>query len=166
MYSNRDIFIAIDFDGTCVKHAFPEIGDDIGAVPALKALAKMGYKLILNSMRDHPSDKANNPELKKLGLVPTRRDTLQEAIDWFNRNGITLYAANDNPSQNAWTDSRKIYAHLYIDDAALGVPLVTPDNERPYVDWKGVMLWMAENDWIDDETYKEYFLSTLPKDEE
>ena len=166
MYINRDIFIAIDFDGTCVKHAFPEIGEDIGAVPALKALVKQGYKLILNSMRDHPSDKANNPELKKLGLVPTKRDTLQEAINWFNRNGIPLYAANDNPSQNAWTDSRKIYAHLYIDDAALGVPLVTPDNERPYVDWNGVMLWMAENDWIDDETYKEYFLSTLPKDEE
>ena len=37
------MIIGIDFDGTCVKHAFPSIGDDIGAVPVLKELVDNGH---------------------------------------------------------------------------------------------------------------------------
>ena len=43
--------IAVDFDGTCVTHAFPKIGEDIGAVPVLKRLVKAGHKIILYTMR-------------------------------------------------------------------------------------------------------------------
>ena len=39
--------IAIDFDGTCVSHEFPEIGKDIDAIPVLKELIKSGHNLIL-----------------------------------------------------------------------------------------------------------------------
>ena len=46
------MIIGIDFDGTCVKHAFPAIGDDIGAVPVLKELVDKGHKLILFTMRE------------------------------------------------------------------------------------------------------------------
>ena len=31
----RNALIAVDFDGTVVTHAYPEIGDDAGAVPCL-----------------------------------------------------------------------------------------------------------------------------------
>ena len=31
----RNALIAVDFDGTVVTHAYPEIGDDAGAVPVL-----------------------------------------------------------------------------------------------------------------------------------
>lgn len=52
------MIIAVDFDGTCVTHEFPEVGKDIGAVPVLKELVKKGHKIILYTMRSHP-DKNN-----------------------------------------------------------------------------------------------------------
>lgn len=75
--------IAVDFDGTCVTHEFPKIGNE-------------GVRLV---------------------------DTLQEAIDWFRKNEIPLYGVNENPTQHNWTSSKKIFAHIYIVDSALGIPL-------------------------------------------
>ena len=60
---------------------------------------------------------------------------LDDAVKWFNDNGIELYGINVNPTQRDWTTSPKAYAHLYIDDAAIGVPLNYVDNGRPYVEW-------------------------------
>ena len=37
----RNALIAVDFDGTVVTHAYPEIGDDAGAVPVLKELERI-----------------------------------------------------------------------------------------------------------------------------
>lgn len=50
------MIIGIDFDGTCVKHAFPRKGDDIGAIPILKELVDNGHKLILFTMRSDIDD--------------------------------------------------------------------------------------------------------------
>jgi hypothetical protein len=109
------LIIAIDFDGTCVTHEYPEIGEDIGAVPVLKELAGKGHSLILWTMRGG-----------------TCKD---KAVNWFMGNRIPLYGINTNPTQSEWTDSPKAYAQLYIDDAALGVPLIEGKAKRPYVDW-------------------------------
>ena len=43
--------IAIDFDGTCVTHEYPEIGRDLGATTTLKTLVDNGHKLVLLTMR-------------------------------------------------------------------------------------------------------------------
>ena len=86
------MYIAIDFDGTCVTHDYPRIGKDINAVNVLKKLVANGHKLILNTMR-------SGKELK-------------EAINWFKKNDIELYGANENPTQKKWTNSPKVYAHL------------------------------------------------------
>lgn len=120
MAKNKDILdIAIDFDGTCVSHEYPAVGRDIGAVPVLKELVDNGHKLILYTMRDGKE--------------------LQDAINWFKNNDIKLYAVQYNPTQRNWTKSNKCYANLYIDDAALGCPLIYPDNgERDYVNWEKV----------------------------
>lgn len=109
--------IAVDFDGTCVTHEYPNVGKDIGAVPVLKKLIDAGHQLILFSMR---CDKEQ-----------------QDAVDWFNTNNIPLYGININPDQLSWTKSNKAYAQLYIDDAALGCPLIydTKIARRPFVDW-------------------------------
>lgn len=123
--------IVIDFDGTCVKHAFPSIGDDIGAVPVLKKLVENGHRLILFTMR---SD-VENPQSEHSEIVNVSGAFLTEAVRWFNRNGIELYGIQTNPSQKSWTHSPKAYGHLIIDDAALGCPLVSVTDERPYVDW-------------------------------
>jgi hypothetical protein len=109
--------IAIDFDGTCVMHEYPKVGRDIGAIPVLKSLVENGHNLILFTMRSGKE--------------------LNDAERWFKDNGIKLYGVQYNPTQKGWTASNKCYAQLYIDDAALGCPLLEPKKSegRPYVDW-------------------------------
>lgn len=46
----HNALIAVDFDGTVVTHAYPEIGDDAGAVAVLKELTDNGCRLILLSL--------------------------------------------------------------------------------------------------------------------
>jgi hypothetical protein len=117
----KKLLIAVDFDGTCVTHDYPRIGKDIGAVPVLQKLAKYNT-LVLHTMR---GDKQGD---------------LGEAIKWFSDNGIPLYCVNKSPGQDEWTKSPKVFAHLYIDDMALGCPLKTDFNlsPRPFVDWERV----------------------------
>jgi len=125
--------ILIDFDGTCTKHAFPKIGDNIGAVPVLKELVSFGHRLILFTMRSDMAkvNTAENPE-----LVNLPSDYLRQAVEWFHYNEIPLYGIQKNPQQHTWTKSPKAYGHLMIDDSALGCPLIFPGKgERPYVDW-------------------------------
>lgn len=118
--------IAIDFDGTCVTHDYPVVGSDIGAVSVLKKLVAAGHKLILYTMRSGSQ--------------------LDEAALWFNVNGIQLHGIQYNPTQTQWTSSNKCYAQLYIDDAALGAPLVHGKHERPYIDWVMVEQILLQND--------------------
>lgn len=108
--------IAIDFDGTCVTHEFPNVGKDIGAVPVIKDLVAAGHKIILYTMRDKQYQK--------------------DAEQWFKDNDIPLFGSNKNPDAT-WTTSPKVFAHLYIDDMALGMPLKIDYNvsNRPFVDW-------------------------------
>jgi hypothetical protein len=118
------LVIAIDFDGTVCTHEYPDIGIDIGAFPVLKELAAYGNKLILFTMR---SD-------KELG----------DAVNLFASNEIPLYGINVNPTQKQWTNSPKCEAQLYIDDAALGIPLITGMHSRPYVDWIAVRKMLVD----------------------
>ena len=111
--------IAVDFDGTCVKHRYPMVGEDVdGAVSVLKELVRKGHKIILYTMRSG--------------------DTLDDAISWFIDNDIELWGINRNPEQYGWSPSSKVFADLYIDDAALGIPLIEPEDDRDYVDWNRV----------------------------
>ncbi len=131
--NKKGITIAIDFDGTCVTHEYPNVGRDIGAAPVLRKLVENGHKLILWTMRD---DKGQVPII---GTAETASaNFLQDAVDWFKKNDIPLYGIQRNPTQYNWTTSPKAYAQLYIDDAALGCPLIRPANERPFVDWDEV----------------------------
>lgn len=83
----RNALIAVDFDGTVVTHAYPEIGDDAGAVPVLKELTDNGCRLILYTMR--------------------HGKLLDDAIRWFRERGIPLYAVNENPRSSAGHPRRK-----------------------------------------------------------
>jgi hypothetical protein len=136
--------ICIDFDGTCVTHEFPEIGEDIGAVPVLKEITENGHNLILFSMR---SDRKVKKTDKKTGEITVSEENyLTEAVEWFQKNDIPLYGIQKNPTQRFWTSSPKAYGHLYIDDAALGCPLVYPEknDKRPYVDWPAVREYLLK----------------------
>ena len=117
--------IVIDFDGTCVTHEFPNVGKEIGATPVLRELADAGHRFILFTIRSNNKRKNNY--------------TLNDAIRWFLERDIPLYGIQVHPEQLLWTSSPKAYGDLFIDDSALGCPLIVPENgERPYVDWKTV----------------------------
>lgn len=118
------MIIAVDFDGTCTTHEYPKVGKDIGAAKVLKALRENGHSLILYTMRS--------------------KKELQDAVDWFYENEIPLYGVQTNPTQSSWTESPKCYAQMYIDDAALGCPLIYPSDSRPYVDWNTVEKILTE----------------------
>lgn len=126
--------IAIDFDGTCVTHDFPKVGEDIGAQKVLKRLVEEGHKLILYTMR---SNRLVGGNTGHGDIEDVTGMFLDDAINWFKKNDIPLYAIQSNPSQKQWTTSPKCYAQVYIDDAALGCPLkwLSEDSERPCVDW-------------------------------
>jgi hypothetical protein len=129
------MIIAIDFDGTCVTHEFPKVGRDIGAERVLKALTENGHDLILFTMRSNAKVVKASPEFpKELGGA-----YLTDAINWFKEKDIPLFGIQVNPTQGEWTSSPKCYAQLYIDDAALGIPLINDGfDTRDYVDWEEV----------------------------
>jgi hypothetical protein len=116
--------IVIDFDGTCVTHNYPDTGKEIGATPVLRELVDAGHRLILFTMRCNDKKKKNN--------------TLNDALAWFQERDIPLFGVQVNPGQKLWTSSPKAYGDLYIDDMALGCPLVFPEEGPPYVDWEEV----------------------------
>ena len=129
------MYIAIDFDGTVVKHEYPNIGDDVPlACEVIKDIERSGHDIILLTMRSGKE--------------------LDDAINWYSQKGIKLFAVNSNPTQYEWTNSTKVYANLYIDDAALGCPLVqdfiVSDDSverfgRPYVNWSEVDSYLKSN---------------------
>lgn len=96
--------IAIDFDGTVVKHRYPAIGEEIPfATDTLRMLIEDQYRLILWTVRE--------------GKL------LDEAVEWCRERGVEFYAINrDYPEENGVEKgfSRKIKADLFIDDRNLG----------------------------------------------
>lgn len=129
MAKDRGYIIAVDFDGTCVEHNYPAIGMEVeGAVDVLRALNKRGHRIILNTMRSG--------------------EKLDAAVKWFRDRKVELWAVNRNPEQEEWTSSPKVYADLYIDDSALGCPIMFIDGLRkPVVKWSKVRT-LLENDGI------------------
>lgn len=122
--------IAVDFDGTIVDHAFPEIGKlKPYAVAALMALKHKGYELILWTCRS---------EVDILGNHLTSRDYLQEAVDFCRDKGIEFSAINDNAPSFGFKPLPKVYANIYIDDRAWGCLI---DWEKIGRDLAGDCFW-------------------------
>lgn len=124
---DSNLVIAIDFDGTCVEHDYPAVGLEVeGAVETLRALSKRGHRLILFTMRSG--------------------EKLEAAVRWFRDRKIELWAVNENPEQRSWTTSPKVYADYYIDDSALGCPIMFIDGVRhPVVNWSKVRTILEYN---------------------
>ncbi len=118
---NMSLVIAVDFDGTIAQHVFPKIGEPVfGAFAWMRKFQDAGAKLILYTMRSDGQNAGN---------------VLSEAVEFCRKNGIEFWGINSNPEQLEWTTSPKAYAHYYIDDAAIGCPLIYPKVGKPYVDW-------------------------------
>ena len=96
------MIIAVDFDGTIVEHAYPEIGRPIPfAIETLLQLQKEDHKLILWTVREG--------------------ELLQEAIDYCAERGLYFFAENANyRGEDREKAARKLGADLFIDDRSLG----------------------------------------------
>lgn len=112
--------VAVDFDGTIVDHRYPDIGSPVPmACECLRDLVKAGWRVILWTMRSGSQ--------------------LDEAVAYLRSHGVTLWGVNENPDQKGWTESPKVYANYYVDDAAVGCPLARIDGfSRLAVDWRVV----------------------------
>lgn len=97
--------IAVDFDGTIVKHKYPKIGEEMPfAIETLKMLMRDQHKLILWTVRE--------------GKL------LDEAVEWCKQRGVEFYAINsDYPEETKDNNnhfSRKLKVDLWIDDRNIG----------------------------------------------
>lgn len=103
MEEKKSLIIAVDFDGTIVEDAYPEIGKKmLYAFETLKKLENDGHRLILWTYR--------------------AGSKLKEAVDYCKKNGIEFYAVNESYSGELLTSkvSRKINADIFIDDRNVG----------------------------------------------
>jgi trehalose-6-phosphatase len=93
--------LAVDFDGTIVEHAYPEIGKvQPRAIETLKELQQAGYRLILWTCREG--------------------QCLLNAMNFCALHGVLFDSYNANTKEDEWAGSRKIYADVYIDDRMIG----------------------------------------------
>lgn len=138
----RRRILATDFDGTLVTHEYPKIGKPLPmAFATLRALKANGVRLMLWTMRGHPDlSKFPHLDLHTGNYIP--QDTLQEAVNFCLEQGVEFDGVNLSPEQ--FSTSNKQYAHLYIDDAALGCPL----TEQGYVDWLPIVNYLRGRGWL------------------
>lgn len=130
MQNKKSLIIAVDFDGTIVSHQYPDIGQDLGAVPYLKRLQEAGHRLVLETMRDG--------------------EELDAALDWLQEQDVRVETLLEAHEKQNWTSSSKLHAHLYIDDRGACVPLQWLDGEkRPCMDWEEMGVWLAEHGFFD-----------------
>lgn len=97
------MLIAVDFDGTIVRHKYPAIGEEIPfAIDTLKLIQKeLKHKLILWTVREG--------------------ELLEEAVEFCRARGLHFYAVNQNhPETPNFAVPRKLLADMFIDDRNFG----------------------------------------------
>lgn len=99
------MIVAVDFDGTLCRNAFPSIGEPYWAIiAALRAVQQhTDHTTVLWTCRVN--------------------DKLKEAVEWCEEHGLHFDGVNVNAIHNVseyGTDPRKIFADIYIDDKAVG----------------------------------------------
>jgi hypothetical protein len=97
------LVIAIDFDGTIVEDAYPQIGEPkLFAFETLQEMQKAHHQLILWTTREGQE--------------------LEEAVDFCRKNGVEFYAVNNSyPEESFENDaSRKINCELFISHKNIG----------------------------------------------
>jgi hypothetical protein len=95
--------IAVDFDGTIVKHKYPQIGEEIPfAIETLKLIqSELRHQLILWTVREG--------------------ELLDEAVHFCRIRGLEFYSVNQNhPESSIANNPRKLMADLFIDDRNFG----------------------------------------------
>jgi hypothetical protein len=116
--TDKSLILALDFDGTICKHAeYPAIGEPVpGALDWIWKFHKAGAKSFLWTCRDGQA--------------------LDNALAYLHSNFVVLDGVNHYEYWDGFKTSRKLFANIYIDDAAACAPLWYPDGcTRPCLDW-------------------------------
>lgn len=110
---------AVDFDQTLAITHFPEILEPITPmIEAMKHLQNDGNIIILNTCRCG--------------------EDLAAAVEYCKEHGLSFDYVNENVPENVekfGNDSRKIFAHVYIDDKAYN-PEDLPEDALKVKNWK------------------------------
>ena len=124
--------VYLDFDGTVVEHAYPQIGAmNPGSIDVVKKLQLAGHEVILNTYRADLND-----------------GTLEETIDFLHspeHDLLPLHAVTElkiHPPIWNW-DAFESSGIIFIDDTCEGTPLVR-NIALEYgfmVDWKSLDDW-------------------------
>lgn len=100
MKDERNLIIAVDFDGTLCHGNWPGVGEpNLKLIGQLLELQKRGNRIILWTCREG--------------------DALYNAIEWCKEFNLVFDAINDNLSEikeKYGNNSRKISCDIYIDD--------------------------------------------------
>jgi hypothetical protein len=141
--------IYLDFDGTVVEHAYPQIGRcNFGCIEVIKKLQDSGHKIILNTMRSEFAD-----------------GSLEQALRWFQNSWrvsknkdielkpfeeVTVFKVG--PGSWDWDEFIRTGV-IFIDDYSYNMPL------KPAVMVKGNMV-----DWDEvDRQFKEHRIYDMPR---
>ena len=120
MGTHKSYTFAIDFDGTIVEHAFPEIGRlKSDAIRVMRRLQAAGHKIILWTCRTND---------------PGERDYLNEAVGFLWINSFRADSVNENIDPKLPYGDPKVFADYYLDDAAF----------PPFMGWLDFEVCMEE----------------------
>jgi hypothetical protein len=115
----KPIILGIDFDGVVCKHAkFPSVGKPVpGSDKWIKRFDELGARQFLWTCRNDKFLKYAISNIKKRELP-------------FESYNELAYG------KGTFAPYPKLFANIYIDDAAFGAPLIFPeDGSRAYLDW-------------------------------
>lgn len=128
------MIIAVDFDGILCENRFPEIGaPNYEVISLVQQLIDMGHEVILWTTRNG--------------------EELVNAVDWCGKYGLHFTNVNGPAVSNREeyrdrypTESRKIYADVYIDDHNLEYVAETHDAKMWLINYlrTGVRIWKTE----------------------
>ena len=127
--------IYLDFDGTVVEHAYPEIGAlNPRSFSVIRKLQNAGHRIILNTYRADLAD----------GSLQAARDFLND----INNELLPITECTELKIQPpAWNWEKTLEEGiLYIDDVCDGTPMI-PNIALPFgmmVDWKTLEEWFTE----------------------
>lgn len=115
----RDFTVAIDFDGTLITDAWPQCGVDMpGGAEVIAWLLSQGARIIIWTCRTEKQCPPGAPW-----------SDIQYVHDWLKDHGFRWdlgirILVNDNFSDIRekfnHSESRKVFAHVYVDDKNLG----------------------------------------------
>lgn len=117
--------VAVDFDGTLFEHHanWPDVGPIIPG--CVEWLTRINHEFpvdwILWTVRSN---------FDGASYLDDAIDKIEEHFPSLDWHGI-----NRRPTQHEWSSSPKAYATYYVDDAAIGCPVIIPEGRRQYVDW-------------------------------